>query len=442
MPEANNPAIQARTNGSPSGGVKAPAPISQPVKIPAALGRPGMPRQPTPRAATTPGVGAKNAPFEGDLPTQIEAPPFDDEALTAAEPVAAAAKRQTSEVNDLFATAAARHSGRDAKDDKPTAPAAPRFPSAVSPIESDSDDDELSIGEVSRVVNLADLMASAPKQRSGPMPVANRTGPVPRMGQTGAVPRINQTGAVPRLQTSSMPRLGQTGLVPRIDDPNAPPGSDAAHDMAAVPAPVAAHNRRGLFILLGVAAVMVTGVVIAVVLLVFGGESFTSTTLAGGDSIDTTRPDDPTRKANPNDPAGGSAVNPFFPPKNPIKRPTNPNNVQTNPNNPGSNGKTEPELPSGSLRSDEIEDMARKFSTGTQRCYMRSQKGADAILIGDVKKIQATLDIGTDGVVKNVTLSAHSTNNLGKCLISTIKSWKFRTSPGGLYKISLQFVAG
>ena len=86
--------------------------------------------------------------------------------------------------------------------------------------------------------------------------------------------------------------------------------------------------------------------------------------------------------------------------------------------------------------------MARKFSTGTQRCYMRSQKGADAILIGDVKKIQATLDIGTDGVVKNVTLSAHAANNLGKCLISTIKTWKFRQSPGGLYKISLQFVAG
>lgn len=439
-PPGGTPAIQARTNGSPSGGVKAPGPISGPVKIPAAIGRPGLPRQPTPRAATTPGVGSKPAPFEGDQATQIESPPFDDEALTAAEPVAAAAKRSVSETNDLFASAAARHSGRDPREEKETAPAAPRFPSAVSPIESDNDDDdELSIGEVSRVVNLADLMASAPKKSSGPIPVSNRTGPLPRLGQTGAIPRINQTGAVPRLQTGAMQRLGQTGMVPRVDDPNAPPGSDQPNDMAAVPAPVAAHNRRGLFILLGVAAVLVAGVVVAVVLLVFGSESFTSNTLAGGDSIDTTRPDDPTRKTNPNDPAGGSAVNPFFPPKTPVKRP---NNIQTNPNNPGSNGKSEPELPVGSLRSDEIEDMARKFSTGTQRCYMRSQKGADAILIGDVKKIQATLDIGVDGVVKNVTLSAHSTNNLGKCLISTIKTWKFRTSPGGLYKISLQFVAG
>ena len=67
-PASGTPAIQARTNGS--------APISQPVKIPAALGRPGMPRQPTPRAATTPGVGAKVGPFEGDQATQIESPPL------------------------------------------------------------------------------------------------------------------------------------------------------------------------------------------------------------------------------------------------------------------------------------------------------------------------------------------------------------------------------
>ena len=316
-----------------------------------------------------------------------------------------------------------RHTARDPKQDQETVPAAPRFPSATSPIESNDDDDELSIGEVSRVVNLADLMASAPKQRSATVS-QNRTGSTPRINATGAVARINATGAVAR-----------------IDDPNAAPG-DVPHDMAAIPAPVAAHHRRGLFILIGVAALLLAGGVVAVVMLVLNGENVTNDSLAGGDTIDTTRPDDPTRKTSPNDPGKGSAINPFFPPKPPIRRPGN-QNTTMNPNlNNGSNGKTEIELPSGSLRSDEIEDMARKFSTGTQRCYMRSQKGADAILIGDVKKIQATLDIGTDGVVKNVTLSAHSTNNLGKCLISTIKTWKFRPSPGGLYKISLQFVAG
>jgi predicted Zn finger-like uncharacterized protein len=416
-PAGGMPAIQARTNGAPSAGFKTPAPIPGPVKVPAAIPRPGQLRAPSPRAQTTPGVGAKPPSFEGDQPTQIEAPPFEDEAMTAAEPVAAAAKRAVSDANDAFASAAARHIVRDPKEDKQTAPNAPAFPSAVSPIESDGDDDELSIGEVSRVVNLADLMASAPKQRSGPIPVTTRTGPMARMTVTGAVPR-----------------LGQTGLVPRIDDPNAPVG-DAA-DVAPPPA-VIAHHRRGLIMLIGVAALLLAGVVVAVVLLVFSGENITNSSLAGGGTIDTTRPDDPTRKVNPNDP---TKVNPFFPPKQPVKRPTNQITTQ-NPTN-GSNGKTEPELPSGSLRSDEIEDMARKFSMGTQRCYMRSQKGADAILIGDVKKIQATLDIGTDGVVKNVTLSAHAANNLGKCLIATIKTWKFRQSPGGLYKISLQFVAG
>ncbi|MBA3453542.1 MAG: zinc-ribbon domain-containing protein [Deltaproteobacteria bacterium] len=364
--------IQARSNGSQSVPLKIPAPISGPATLPSGLA--GL----QPRTSTTPGVGSKVQPFDGDQPTQIESAPF--------------------------------------------AAAAPE-------VESHDEDDELAIGEVSRVVNLADLMASGPKPRPAAAVVSNRTGPMARLGQTGPVQRLSQTGMVPR--------LGQTGAVARIADPNVPAGPAVVgqNDMAAAPA----THRRGLFMLIGAAALLLAGVVIAVVVLVFGGESFTSNTLAGGDTIDTTRPDDPTRKTNPNGSGPGSAVNPFFPPKQPIKRPTNPN-ISTNPN-PG-NGKLEPELPSGSLRSDEIEDMARKFSTGTQRCYMRSQKGADAILIGDVKKIQATLDIGTDGVVKNVTLSAHSTNNLGKCLISTIKSWKFRTSPGGLYKISLQFVAG
>jgi len=428
-PAGGMPAVQARTNGAPSaapsGPVKAPAPFKVPSPTPSA-----HPRPMSPRASTVPGVGSKPASFEGDQPTQIEAPPFDDEAMTAAEPVAAAAKRVASEANDAFASAAARHTARDPKEDKATAPAAPRYPSATSPLDSDGDDDdELSIGEVSRVVKLADLMAAAPKQRSGPVPVANRTGPVPRMNATGAIPRLGQTGMVPR--------LGQTGMVPRIDDPNAPAGG-APQDLAAPPA-VAMHHRRGLVMLIGVAALLLAGVAVAVVLLVFSGEDITNASLAGGDTIDTTRPDDPTRKYNPNDPRGGSAVNPFFPPKVPGKK------ITTNPNpNPitGSNGKTEIDLPSGSLRSDEIEEMARKYSTGTQRCYMRSQKGAEQFMYQDLKKIQATLSIGADGVVKDVQLSQHAASNLGKCLISAIKSWKFRTSPGGLYKISLQFVSG
>ncbi len=446
-PSGGTPAIQARANGSASAGIKpAPAVTTKPAPV-----KPIMARQPSPRAGTVPGVGSKGgAPFgdANDQATQIEAPPFDDEALTAAEPVAAAAKRLSADANDAFATAAARHIG--GREDAATSPASPRFntsgpasaptaaaaPSAA-PVFND-DDDELSIGEVSRVVRIADISprVSDPSKRT-PAPALTRgTASQPRLATAG-FQRINSTGAVARLNA--------TGSVNRIEDPNAPNGAaspfgEPQHDMAAVPAPVAAHHRRGLIILIGVAGLLLAGVVVAVVLLM-GGENVTNSTLAGGDTIDTTRPDDPTRRANPNDPGPGSAINPFFPPKANTgsgKRP--PPNINTTPPT-GSAGKTE-DLPTGSLRSDEVEEMARKYSGGTERCWMRSQKGAEQFEYQNLKKIQATLSIGADGAVKDVQLSSHGTSTLGKCLIGSIKSWKFRTSPGGTFKISLQFVSG
>ncbi len=109
----------------------------------------------------------------------------------------------------------------------------------------------------------------------------------------------------------------------------------------------------------------------------------------------------------------------------------------------GSNNPPPVETPDGkALQSTEVEDMAAKHAIGTQRCYMRSQRGVDAILIGDVKKIMVTMSVDRDGNVSEVGLSEHATDNLGKCLISTIKAWKFRTSPGGTFKFALQFVAG
>jgi hypothetical protein len=102
-----------------------------------------------------------------------------------------------------------------------------------------------------------------------------------------------------------------------------------------------------------------------------------------------------------------------------------------------------PELPPGnSLRSDEIEDVARKHHDMTQRCYMRSQRGADAILIGDVKKIAVTLLIDQDGIVREAQLSDHAADNLGKCLSGSIRGWKFRPSSGGTFRFSLNFVGG
>ena len=39
------------------------------------------------------------------------------------------------------------------------------------------------------------------------------------------------------------------------------------------------------------------------------------------------------------------------------------------------------------------------------------------------------------------TLNEHGTDTLGQCLIGQIKRWKFRESPGGLYRIILAFAS-
>jgi hypothetical protein len=278
-------------------------------------------------------------------------------------------------------------------------------------------------------------MASKPKRAetmSGAAPAARQSGPIPT-NRTGAIPRIGATGAVPRISA--------TGAVPRIDDPSVAPNlganpmlADAPAELSIAPA-VQANHRRGLFILLAVATLLVAGVIAAVLMLV-GGEDSGITKLGRSDTIDTTRPDDPNRpRTGPvEDPKNGSAENPFFPPKNPT-RPKNPTNNNT-PNIP-----IDP--PGGDrLSGDDVEAMARSQSSTTQRCYMRAQRGADAILIGDVKKINVTIEVAPDGAVKTVGLSAHAENTLGKCLISAIRGWKFRASPGGTYRFALVFSAG
>ena len=103
----------------------------------------------------------------------------------------------------------------------------------------------------------------------------------------------------------------------------------------------------------------------------------------------------------------------------------------------------EPETPTDptkkALEAGEVEDMAHKQSDGTTRCYMRAQKGALGIEIADVKKIMVTLTVDKDGNVNDVQLSDHGADKFGLCLVGRIKGWKFRASPGGIYKFALAF---
>jgi len=264
------------------------------------------------------------------------------------------------------------------------------------------------------VINIADLARSA--QRAPTASGGGGSSPNAR-APTGALGR--STGATPRV----------AGQAPSLAVPPQP-GAEMPPETGSM-TPMAKSHRRGLIALLSVAGVMVLGVVGAVILLVTNTADTTGGELGRVKSIDTSRPEDPiTHRPIEPGPAPVKLTTPRGPRPNPIPTPPT-----------GSNPTAD--IPGNSLRGDEVEEVARKHQDITQRCYLRSQRGADSIIVGDVKKIAVTLMVDKDGNVSDMSLSEHGGDNLGKCLTTSIKSWKFRqTSSGGTFKFSLAFVSG
>ncbi|MEO8699533.1 MAG: GYF domain-containing protein [Kofleriaceae bacterium] len=395
-------------NGSHSSPVQAKATTNTPVpalkpNAPALTMRGVAPALPAARPATSPGLGNKL--FDASER------PFDDEAQTTAEPAASVAR-----------TAAIAERRANAFADELPKPATPmqayKLPPPPEPEPDDNDNDDIDIGEVSRVVNLADLVRSAPRNNA-----AKRTGAVaPVHNATGSNPVLQRTGAVPLNRTGSVARLNATGGVPLLDGSEvAPPPAELA------PAVPTVSHRRGMMALL-IGAVVLLGAAVAVVFLVLNNNE-DPTGLGGQYELNNERPDQVTRR--PGDPPAGSGeapVNPFVPKKLPPKI------IPVQPKQP------DPPPGGNSLKAEEIEQMAGKNSGTTQRCWIRSQRGVDGIALADVKKISVTLVIGPDGTVTDVQLSDnHANDNLGKCLIGSIRGWKFRTSPGGTFRFSLHF---
>jgi predicted Zn finger-like uncharacterized protein len=284
---------------------------------------------------------------------------------------------------------------------------AARGSSPVSEAADDfGDDSDLAIGEVSRVVNLGDVTRK--RERPGS---AQRATPLP-----GAVGRSAAVGLRPGRAATVGPAAGR-----------APADGDPGMSIE----PVAPSHRRGLIALLSVAIVLVLGVIGAVVLLVTSDDEPFGSQLGTVRDIDTSRPDSPRvpRSVDPADPT--TPANPLAPRPPRPRAATSPGEIER-----------ETQVLGDPLRGDEVEDVARRYQDSTQRCYMRAQRGVDAILIGDVKKIGVTLTIDTTGNVSDVQLSEHAANNLGKCLTGMLRGWKFRQSPGGTFKFSLNFVGG
>ncbi len=468
------PSVLAGSGPAPqtakSAAVPAPAAVSNGSGSVPALGRaPNLSGTGPQRMGTAPGIGTQ--PFEGA--TEIETPPFNDEASTTAEPVAAAKRNGMHAVSngtgprpvDPFAAKPAPASAKadpfaprpvdrtapkpadpfaakPAHDpfasghDNPTLPSPPpAMPNPTSVTDSD-EDDGLNIGEVSRVVNLADLMRqgrpnkeSQPVRRAATAPAVlqTRTGSMPRIG-SGPIANPAGTGPAAALPGAAVGGYG---------DPNVPvePGAEPLAPMA----PVVQHShRRGMIALLVGAAALLGAAIVVVVLVTAKSEVREGDRLSGGGTdIDTTRPDDPIRKIQQQLGSGSAAVGiPDItePGKTGGKKPNTGGG-----NTGGGNTVQTPVLPSNSLRAEEIEAMAAKNSGVTQRCWIRAQRGETGLLIADIKKINVTLAVDATGKVNDVTLSQASDNALGKCLISAVKTWSFRPNSGGTFKFSMVF---
>ncbi len=300
--------------------------------------------------------------------------------------------------------------GRDAAARAPAAAGAsapasqPVVEAAASGFEGD---DELAIGEVSRVVNLGDIVRAG--QASDRQAVARRSGMNPSFRLSSVIP--------------GMPGNPADGA------PAAAPDGDPGASIASA-APVAKSHRRGLITLLSVAGVMMLGVGGAVILLVTTDDDPIGGKLGPVHDIDTSRPEDPITHRPIGPATTPAAPNPLVPRPHP-RTPTTP-----------TGSSRDPEPVANALSGDEVEDVARKHQDITQRCYMRSQRGVDSILVGDVKKIAVTLTIDSDGNVSDIQLSDHAADNLGKCLMVSMRAWKFRQSSGGTFRFSLNFVGG
>ena len=422
LPKAGTPAVGVPSlpkRGTPPAGVpKAPAPVaSAPAPTVAEpTARPPLPTPfgATPRAPTGASavVPAPTPPAPAPMPpapTPAPTPPAPAPIVAAPPPRPVAAARFDHGVDD---------DGPELVDDEPP----PRGPQAVTPAAAMPPDDDLDIGEVSRVVRLADLMGP----RDAPPPAA--AAPV-------------RPVAKPRAPTAAFAAVGRsTGAVEAFSAAPTPSFDLGSSADLAPPPPPPRRRGPGLYIGLGLGAVALA--VVAVILLSSSSEDTSGNATTGGtDDFSNLgyRPNDPTRPSGGTGPGttvdvGSGTAKPVG--SGTVRRPTG-SGTGTNPNGSGTGsgtgtGKVEPTGTNPGLRElspDDVFTMSARMEVGTRRCYERAMK-ADPFL--KVSKIKATISVSAAGPVTDVRLSDKSDHPLGQCLIAAIKRWPFAASKDGI----------
>ncbi|MEZ4368661.1 MAG: GYF domain-containing protein [Kofleriaceae bacterium] len=379
------PAVEPATPSKKKGGKKGKRKGTEPASAQAAEAAEAAPAEAAPTASN--GTGPTRSTSPSRPPADLFDAGGDDDADDATPPPMDAA--------------ALRRGGADPEPEPP-------------PASASDDDDDLAIGEVSRVVRIADLAKQAMRApgAAAAAPVARRTAATPAAGiATGAAAPAE--GSRP----TRAPGVAFVGTVP-------PPLGEEGAGLAAAPA----HRGTLVYWLAGVLLLVLVGAIV-VVANQQRGDNQPPVTVSGNRYDDLGRLiEGPTRSgSNGQPPANGSGGTT-------VKRPpTNSNNTSNNrPPTTGSGGNITDVAPTGEggpLTSDDVETMSRKMSTGTQRCWEQAQKKDPFI---DAKRIKVTLQVDVAGEVKMVSLSDFADEYLGQCVVNAVKRWKFRTSSQGI----------
>ncbi len=402
--------------------------------------------KPAVRSSTRPGVGRAVPGFdagsavaaaaaaaavvdEDSAKTRIEAPPF-------VEPPAAAKPVLASAPSSAFAPAPVLMA----------TPVAMPAPVAMPDDAVPRNDDDMEIGEVSRVVNLADI-ARTPrtKDRAQPArrPSFNRS---PSIAEGTSQAALADPYQVAGVDGGVAPAGAGVGYAPGFDAQAYPGAVPGATDLVAAEVPLAptpSVNHRSSFAALLIVALLLVGSAAGVVVYIVLKGDDTPLQLADHNAdIDSTRPDDPNYRppVNPDNP---TQPTPHDPQPQHVQYPHLPHNpVGPGPNVPDKNP-TNPLGPDSPLKPEEVEDKYTQSNSLTQRCWERAQK-KDPFIVKDVKRVVVTLTVAADGGVGNVSFARAAAGrrlaNLGRCLGGIIKKWNFRSTRDGLTaKITMAF---
>jgi predicted Zn finger-like uncharacterized protein len=310
--------------------------------------------------------------------------------------------------------------------------------SSQSEGESDGIVDDLAIGEVSRVVRIADI------SRTPSAPVARPSSTAIRRTPAHAAAVARGTGAVPKFDAASLAASGDALAPPGNNTLSLPPLSGTESELVQQLAEPAKPPGKLVWILggVGLLAIITTLVIIIAAQgddepeqgarLIDDGTDIQDVSVEVTATVIPNTPDPPVGSGSGSAGTGKTGTGKTGTGKTGTSGGSQNSGTQVKPPIAGREGLT-------SLTGDDVVAMSNKMSTGPRRCYEQAKR-KDPFL--DVKRLRAVITVNTSGTVTRVELLDHANDQLDTCLSNAIGRWKFRENSEGLTsQVSFQFMS-